>query len=111
MLNRKINKYDVNDIHNKFYLLVAPNVYDNCCRRHALVSQLLCNIRWLNLMDYLHATFEFHSLVPMQIHLECSYNDPTKIVPKMCHHLHLFAILFQIQIIKRKMKTSNRELI
>lgn len=78
-------------VHNSMQPVVR-NVYGNCYRLRASNVQLLCNRALPNWPDCFYVNFEFHLTAPMQIHLECLYNDPTKIDPRMYHHSHLFAI-------------------
>lgn len=83
------------------YLFVVRNVCDSCCQRLWLIVRSLCSTVSPNWPDYHGVMFVSRSLAPMQIHLECLWNDLTKIAPKMHHHLHLLAA--------KKNRKTNRQ--
>lgn len=89
------------------YLFVARNVYDNYYQRHEPVVRWLCSTMLLNWPDYRGAMCVFHSLAPERIHLECLYNGPTKIAPRMHHHWHSLAAI-PSHAMNEKQETSDR---
>lgn len=91
------------------YLFVARNVYDNYYRRHEPVVRWLCSTMLLNWPDYRGAMCVFHSLAPERIHLECLYNGPTKIAPRMHHHWHSLAAISSHAMNENKKRVTERE--